>query len=132
MIDILPKRGRWLGRYIIAVSGIHTLFGIIFFFEVGSRILADGVFNAVGQDPMRGAVAWFMLAGFFMTALGLAIDLLESFSPHANFSALGWVLLIICGVGIILMPQSGFWLLLVPAIAMVAKRQVGMREGATV
>ncbi len=125
MTDMLQKRSRWLGRYIIAVSIIHTLFGIIVFFDVGKHIMADGVFNAIGENPMRGAVAWFILAGFFMTALGWAIDLLEKVSPPLNLSSLGWGLLLISTLGIILMPESGFWLFLVPAIWMVAKRSGG-------
>jgi hypothetical protein len=77
------------------------------------------LFNAIGEDPMRGAVAWFLFAGFFMALLGLAVDHLEKYGAGKKLSALGSGLIGFSILGIVMMPVSGFWLLLIPALGMI-------------
>jgi len=112
---------RWVGRYILGVSAIHTVFGVIVFQDVLMRIFADGLFNAIGDDPLRGAVTWFLFTGFSLAVIGLAVDLLEKHAPTTKLSVLGWVVFAISGLGVILMPASGFWLLMIPAFTMVLR-----------
>lgn len=68
---------------------------------------------------MRGAVAWFLFAGFFMALLGLAVDHLEKYGAGKKLSALGLGLIAFAILGIVMMPVSGFWLLLIPAVGMI-------------
>lgn len=115
---------RWIGRWIIAVSALHTLFGVIAFAPVLQTLASCGVWNSVGADPMRGAAAWFLLAGGFMLVSGFAIDACERSGGDCPLSVIGWSLLIVTAIAIVLMPVSGAWLLLPPAIAMIRRRNV--------
>lgn len=113
---------RWIGRWMIAVSALHTLFGIVAFAPVLQSMASSGVWNSVGADPMRGAVAWFLLCGGFMLISGLAVDAGERSEGDFSFAAIGWSLLAVTAITIILMPVSGAWLFLPPAIAMIRRR----------
>jgi|CXWL01.1.fsa_nt_gi hypothetical protein len=110
---------RWIGRWIIAVSVLHTLFGLMAFTPVLRAMLSDGFWNSVGADAMRGAVAWFLLTGGFMLICGLAVDACERSEGACALRPSGWGLLVVTLITIVLMPVSGAWLLLPPAIAMV-------------
>lgn len=112
---------RWIGRWIIAVAALHTLFGILAFAPVLRTLASSGVWNSVGADPLRGAAAWFLLAGGFTLVAGLAIDACERSGGDCRFAASGWGLLIVTAIAIVVMPISGAWLLLPPAVAMIRR-----------
>ena len=106
---------RMIGRSILAIAAIHTLFGLLVFHGTILALIDEGVIAAIGSDPMRGAVIWFLLAGFFMATTGLAVDQLEAQGLHDRLGLMGWSLLAIALLGVALMPASGLWLLLIPA-----------------
>lgn len=112
---------RWIGRWIIAVSAGHTIIGLALFWSVIMGIAKAGFWNSIGEDPMRGAVAWFLLAGGFMLVSGLAVDAIEQAGQPVAIRRAGLALLLVTVLGILLMPVSGFWLLLPPAIAMLRR-----------
>ncbi len=116
-------RQRWIGRWIIGVAVIHTVFACIVFQEPLADILKRGVWNSIGDDPMRGAVAWFLLCGGFILLCGLAIDTYERSDSAGSLKAVGWGLLIVTVFGIVLMPVSGLWLLIPPIVGSI--RQTG-------
>ena len=106
---------RWIGRWIIAVAVIHTCFAFVVFQPTLAGIVERGVWNSIGEDPMRGAVAWFVLFGGALLAFGIAVDALEQSGSAGPTRPLAWSLLVVALMGIILMPVSGFWLVL-PAV----------------
>lgn len=110
---------RWIGRWIIAVAALHTVFGLVVFHGLIAQIIQRGIWNSIGDDPLRGAVAWFLLAGGFMAVAGLAIDVCER--SAVPLRSTGWSLLVVTLLTIVLMPVSGAWLLLPPALAMVLR-----------
>ena len=112
---------RWIGRWVIAVSALHTLFALLAFGHVLRAMLNAGIWNSVGNDVMRGATAWFLLSGGFMLTVGIAIDQCERSGAIAVLHPVGWSLLGVTLVAIFLMPVSGGWLLLPPAIAMILR-----------
>ena len=112
----------WIGRWLIAVSVIHTLFAIIVFPSVLTSIIQRGVFNTVGNDPMTGVVVWFVLFGAVLFICGVAVSALERSSPNALPASLGWSLLGLSALGVILMPASGFWLAFPPALAILLRK----------
>lgn len=104
-----------IGTAIIGIGMIHVVFGFVVFPEVWLGILRSGVFNSIGEDPMRGAVAWFELFALPVFAYGQLINTLEN-SGSTMPGSIFWHLLVILLVGVVLMPVSGFWLLLLPLI----------------
>ena len=124
-------KSRWIGRWIVAVSVLHTIFGLVVFGEDLMQIAREGFWNSIGEDARAGAVAWFMLSGFLMTALGVAVDSLERAATPGSLRATGIVLLLTTLLGIVLMPASGFWLMLPSAVAMLWRRNLPLtREAA--
>lgn len=116
---------RWIGRWIIAVSALHALVGLVLFGPVLREMLSAGLWNSVGADPMRGGVAWFLISGGFMLVCGLAIDASES-SGTILLRPVGLSLLVVTFIVILLMPVSGAWLLLPPSIALLrSRRKIG-------
>lgn len=111
----------WIGRWLIAVAAIHTLFAIVVFRNVLSSIIKRGVFNTVGNDSMTGVVVWFVLFGAVLFICGLAVSALERSSLNLPAS-LGWSLLALSVLGVVLMPASGFWLAFPPALAILLRK----------
>lgn len=107
----------WKGRWLIVVSIIHTVVGIVLFPEVLLSIIRRRVFDTVGTDPMTGAVVWFFLFGIVLFISGLSIYELEKSLNGWVPKSIGWSLLVLVILGVILMPVSGFWLALPTAIA---------------
>lgn len=113
----------WIGHWLMAVAILHTLFALLVFRPVYADLLRRGLFDTVGQDPMRAAAVWFLLFGAAFAALAHAVHVLERMGgQHAALRRLGAALLAMCVAGIVLMPASGFWLGLPAAAALLAKR----------
>lgn len=113
-----PSPRRWRGRALMAIAAGHTLVGLIEFPQVLAALLADGLFNTIGRDLLRATAAWFLLFGAVLYLLGAAIDHLERSPNPAPYPHLGGGLLLLIAVGVLLMPVSGFWLALPPAISL--------------
>lgn len=108
---------RWQGRWLLAVAALHTLVGVIEFSSVLTDLAHAGVINSIGTDPLRGAVVWFLLFGWVLALVGIGLDRLER-DGRSGGRALGAGLLGLALVGGLLMPVSGFWLALPPALAL--------------
>lgn len=111
--------GRWAGRWLMGVAIIHTVFGIAAFGTALRTMAGIGLWNSVGEDPMRGAVAWFMLFGFLLFITGIDVDGHERHGRSCQGT--GWGLLVMSVIGIVLMPVSGFWLVLPASMALIAR-----------
>ena len=114
---------RWIGRWIIGTSIIHTLFALVVFWDIWTQIVANGIFDTVKNSFEIGAPVFFLLWGLLYFVFGLVINALEKKEIIPLPRSLGWGLLINAIVAVVLIPQSGFWLLFPPAIAVIrAKR----------
>lgn len=115
-----PWNRAWKGLWLMAVAAVHTIFAVLAFQPQWHEIARRGVFDSVGSDPMLGAVVWFGLFGIVLALLGWAIVLLErgNATGFQAPQALGWGVLALTLAGIVLMPVSGFWLALPPALAL--------------
>jgi len=102
---------------LLAVAALHAAFGS----WVGRRALLavarDGFVNAVDPHLDRTLVFWFLLMSPFLWIVGrFALWLAaEGRRPPAW---LGRSLLALALVGAVLMPVSGFWLILPPATSL--------------
>jgi uncharacterized protein DUF6463 len=113
-VDLMARRTSAAGWLLMAVAALHAAFGL----WVGRRaVLAmarDGFVNAVDPHPDRSLVFWFLLMSPFLWIVGrLALWLAsEGKRPPA------WLGRSLLGVALacaVLMPASGFWLLVLPA-----------------
>lgn len=117
-----PSKPRhWIGQWLMLVSAIHTVFGLVVFRADLLTMAQLGFVDTVGQDPRRAAVAFFMLFGFLLAALAIATTALERSGQQAALRRVGWSLLLVCAVAVVLMPASGFWLA-VPALWALLRR----------
>jgi hypothetical protein len=112
----------WIGRWLIGVSVLHSLFAVSVFHTAYSALIARGFVNAIGNDARAGAAVWFFLFGVALFLCGIAVSALERSSLPVP-RTLGWGLLVLGFLGIALMPASGFWLVLPPALAILFRRQ---------
>jgi hypothetical protein len=114
--------GRWIGRWIIGVSIIHTIFAFAVFGKVIASMVNRGVFNTVGTDPMTAATAWFLLFGVLLFIYGLNVNEIEKSTAKPLPKSIGWSLLALGLIGVILMPASGFWLIFPPSIVVLTQK----------
>lgn len=108
---------RWKGRWVMAVALVHTAFALVVFGSDLAALVRDGVIDTVGADARRGAVVWFLLFGPALWLAGQGIDALEARRQPLP-RAMGITLLLLASLGAALMPASGFWLALPPALAL--------------
>jgi Family of unknown function (DUF6463) len=116
--SLLRVSGYWL----VAMSIIHGLGDILYYFEPWSDIVRSGVFNAVDPHFDRGAAFWMLMLSPFL----LALSQLCFWAQEHNIQLpvfIGWNLLITSVFGVFLMPISGFWLLIPPALLMLVESQ---------
>lgn len=111
----------WVGRWLVVVSIIHTLFAVVAFPDVLRSLVERGIVDSVGTDPMRAAVTWFVLFGAVLFICGSVITHLERATAGALPRSIGWSLLGLVIVGVVLMPASGFWLALPPAVTLLVR-----------
>lgn len=116
-------RGRWIGRWILVVGVLHALLGFgIYIFSV-IAVVREGLWDTVSLVQGRPLAFWFIAAGFLVALVGALTNWIEVRMEPPRF--LGWTLLGFAVAGIVMMPVSGFWLLLPPAVALVMKRRPG-------
>ena len=113
---------KWIGNWIIGTSVIHTLFAILMFQDTWLQILNNGIFNTVGQDSQIGAVVFFFLWGLLYFVLGFTVQYLEN-NKIILPQILGFGLLINAIVSVILIPESGYWLMFPPAVAIIMSKK---------
>ena len=99
----------WVGYCLLIVGILHTLFSILMFYPAFFQIMELGIINSIGNDFYLNAVVWFFLAGIYMLTTAFSLIVLEkSDQPVPWSTSITFSLSVI--LGLILMPQSGFWL----------------------
>jgi hypothetical protein len=114
------RRTNWKGLWLLVVAAVHTLYAAVVFAPQLQEIVRRGVFNSVREDALVGAVVWFTLFGGLLALLGWALLLIERNATPSPIPlrGLGAGLLALTLLALVLMPASGFWLALPPALAM--------------
>lgn len=107
------------GYLLIGTGVIHNLIGFVMCKDVLLRILNSGVVNSINTEMDRNAVFWFLFSGFMMMILG---KLMQDYSKHSQKPlpvSLGYYLLVLTVVGCVMMPVSGFWIVLPQAVLII-------------
>lgn len=110
----------WIGKWVMFVSIGHTAVASIFFGNSYRELAADGFYNSV-KSAKTGFAVWFALFGAILFVTGMLISTIEKNGLLISKSV-GVVLLLLTIVGILLMPVSGFWLMLPAIFAIFRKR----------
>ena len=113
-----PARGprTWIGRWIRGVGLLQTALSVLIYQDRLGGIFADGVFNALASVPSRALAVWSVVAGVLLMLVGGLVERLEAV-PERLPGWLGGTLLGMGVLGVALVPVSGFWRLLPPAVA---------------
>ena len=74
------------------------------------ELFRSGFFNQANAEPLRMAMVWFLFFGFMLIFSGVLLRRV----PASRGLAVGFAAL--CGLGVLLMPASGFWLGFIPAV----------------
>ena len=125
-----PQPPTWIGRWLIVVAFIHTIFGLLVFHSPLRQIAHTGWWGGIERDPMLSAVTWFMLFGLPLLVAGIALHAVER-AHVAMPVSIAWWLLAGAAVGVALMPLSGFYLLVPPALALLRRRHRRKAPSAT-
>jgi Family of unknown function (DUF6463) len=115
---------RWMGRWLMVVAVLHTAFGLVLFRAQWVQLLDAGLFNGVAGDVARAKAVWFGFFGLALFLFGLAVDALENVRAPMP-TAIGAAMVIFTLLGILLVPASGFWLVLPLSIAALVKARRG-------
>jgi hypothetical protein len=114
------------GSLLIAVAVLHAACGAWFGRGSLRGMLFDGILNSVASDSERGLVFWFLLMSPLLLMLGqLCLFLAEHGIAPPRWLGLEVLALTVCSG--LLMPVSGFWLLIPPA-GLLLRASVGRRE----
>jgi hypothetical protein len=104
------------------VSILHGIAGIFFYFPQWQTIAQDGWFNVVAPNPFtpifdREDAFWFMFLTPFIFLIGKLCVWVDQQKLHLPIS-FSIIILATVLVGLFLMPVSGIWLALPPAVIM--------------
>jgi hypothetical protein len=113
----------------MAIGVLHTVVGLAIFRATLKELLAEGLVNTVHGQPMRELAFWFLFFGFLGILLGALVDWCEARGQRLP-AFLGLGLLALAAVCVTLMPVSGGWLLLVPALGASTRSLLGRRVAA--
>lgn len=120
----------------------HVLVGLVLFREPLAAIWRDGIINSIGPQFLPGAESWlgsvrppferaaafwFVLFGPLLWMIGQVVRRAAERSDPQLLRIIAWDLLGIGIVGVVIMPISGFWLMIAfaPLLAKVAARLDG-------
>jgi len=110
----------WIGKTLVGIGIVHSIGGFMFFRPTLGVFLSERLFKTitVGGDPVREAAFWFFFGGFTLMIIGGLVDRLERLGERLP-AFLGGSFVALTVLGIIMMPASGFWLLILPTVGMV-------------
>jgi hypothetical protein len=106
------------GALLFAIGVGHELIGLLAMVGVNNpwghrNVLAEigraGVIGGIGVDPVRAALFWFFFFGLVLLMLGSLLHGLER-AGQPIAASVGWQLLALVIAGGLLIPASGFWL----------------------
>ncbi|MBB3109623.1 hypothetical protein FHS18_001686 [Paenibacillus phyllosphaerae] len=108
---MVSRTKRPIGLLLMLTGLLHSIVGIAIYAKHFVPIFSEGLWNTVGEGQWeRGTAFWFMMFGLLLMLIGYISDWLmkkKGIAPPASF---GWLLFVICLIGAVIMPVSGFWL----------------------
>ena len=99
----------WRGYWLIAVAFIHTVFALVMFANDYKSLYDNGIINSITSVQVHAAV-WFFLFGQVLFIVGLLVHHYERALGNQFPLSISINLLLLTLIGVVLMPDSGFWL----------------------
>jgi uncharacterized membrane protein len=118
---------RLSGPLLMATGVLDLLYVLVFHSRQLAAIAQDGFFDAVELNPAqfdRETAFWHMMFGLMFLVLGALVHWTQARTGTLP-AFLGWSVLALGMAGVILMPLSGFWLLLPQAVLILAVTRQG-------
>ncbi len=110
----------WIGKALFLIGCIHSLFGVVVLRSTLAVLWNEGLINTVNGQPDREFAFWFIAFGVLTMILGGFVDFCEKRKvPVPRF--FGWALLVFTALVVTIMPISGGWLVLIPAIGSILR-----------
>ncbi|MCI3918872.1 DUF6463 family protein [Paenibacillus sp. TRM 82003] len=99
---------------LLALTGLlHSVIGLILFWDALLPIVTEGLWNTMKEgDWERLNAFWFMMFGFLLILIGYMVSWVLKQTQLRPPAAVGWSILAIGIIGAVIMPISGFWLVL--------------------
>ena len=104
----------------MGVGAVHSVFGLVFLGDTLAILWNEGLFNTVNGQPEREFAFWFVFFGLLTILLGAVVDWTEV-SKAGLPQVFGWALLGLTLICVTVMPISGGWLLLPPALGAIRR-----------
>ena len=96
----------------LLISLLHVTTGLVEYRSAFSRMWATDLINSASEPAEHQLAFWFTFTGLLMALTGYLMDWVIRKRAMWLPVAFGYVLSGICLVGIVLIPLSGFWLVL--------------------
>lgn len=114
----------WTGKSIIIIGILHSIVGVAAFHDILILLFNERLFNTISLKtaPQRGEAFWFLFTGAALIMIGALVDWIER--KEIGLPAfLAWSFVAMAAVGALIMPVSGFWLLLAPSCGLLSRRR---------
>ena len=107
--------GKIAARVLIAIGILHLLLFLWFGRRVLAAVASEGFWNTIDPIRDRQMIFWALMTGVFGLLFGQLALWVESHGKRLP-AFLGWELIALALVTGVLMPASGGWLFLIPAV----------------
>lgn len=107
--------GRNAARILIGISVLHLTLFLWFGRRVLAAIAGEGFWDTIDPIRDRQMLFWAFMTGVFGLMLGALALWIETQGKRLP-ALLGWALLAVSLIAGVLMPVSGGWLFLIPAV----------------
>lgn len=103
---------RYTGLTMLVIGFLHVTTGLIGFQTEFGRMLASGLIDTARQPMDHRLAFWFTFGGLLMGLVGYLMDWIVRRQKMKLPNGFGYGLTGLCILGIVLIPPSGFWLVL--------------------
>ena len=120
-----------ISGYLLLILGfLHVALGVVSGWPQVKAIFAYGIWNALGQQSQAAcinnlvcmqlnAIWWFISVGLMIIVFGALCIWIERTLQRSIPAFIGWLLFIISALSAVIIPASGFWLVMAIAVYMI-------------
>lgn len=113
----------YTGLTMLLTGVLHVTTGLIAFGPLFGAMLASGLINSAREPAEHRLAFWFTFVGLLMGLTGYLMDWVVRRKGMVLPRGFGYLLTGLCLVGVVLIPASGFWLVLLQGIYLIIYRR---------